>query len=569
MNRIVKIFCDNIILKPRMNLLEWSEKYRILSRESSANYGKFKAMSYQREPMEKISDNKTRKIVLLWASQLGKSEMINNTIGYYITQEPSTILFVLPNEIDAEDYSKRRLAPMFRDTPSLLKLINDKDANNTILIKNFKGGNLALVGSNSVSKLASKPIRILLVDECDRCEATKEGDAVKLAEKRTITFNNRKIILSSTPTLKGSSRIINEFENSDQRYFYVPCPACGYEQILKFENIVFQRDENNQLINDSVFLKCVECGTLHDETTKNRMVQQGVWRAKNPNSPNVGYFLNALYSPFYTLKDIVNDFLDSKDNQSKIQTFINTIKAQAYEPPSVSFSQDLLINRCEDYTIDTLPNEINFITAGVDIQDNRIEINFAGFASGLECYNIAHITVWGHTQQATVWDNLYKELTRTFTKLDNSKMQISIALIDSGFNASKVYEFCNLNKRFVATKGLSEASLKAEFINPIKLHNSGCKFTNIGTFKGKSELFRLLSIKEHGDGYMHFSSHYTQRFFDQLTAEKLQKITNKKGYDTLQWVKIKDRNEAIDLCVLNLAGAKILNQNTKKRVIKR
>ena len=280
MGKIIDIFANAIFIKPRLNLTQWAEKFRILSHESSSNYGRFKAFSYQVEPMNEISNPKRRKIVLLWGSQVGKSETINNAIGYFIHQEPSTILFLLPNDTDAEDYSKRRLAPMFRDCNVLNDLINSNDANNTILIKNFKSGNLALVGSNSPSKLASKPIKILLVDEADRCEPTKEG----------------------------------EYELSDQRKFYIKCPECGFAQMMKFEFLAWDKDESDAPIFESARYQCCECGALLTEQQKNEAVKGGEWIAGNPRSDVAGFFLNALYSPFYTMEDVVKDWYRSKDN---------------------------------------------------------------------------------------------------------------------------------------------------------------------------------------------------------------------------------------------------------------
>ncbi len=567
MGKIIDIFASAIFIKPRMTLTQWSESKRILSRESSSNYGRFKAFSYQREPMDAISNPKNRKIVLLWASQLGKSEMINNALGYFIDQEPSTILFMLPNEIDAEDYSKRRLAPMFRDCEDLNKLINANDANNTILIKNFKGGNLALVGSNSVSKLASKPIKVLLVDEADRCEKTKEGDSVKLAEKRTITFSDRKIIISSTPTLKGSSRIESEFLNSDQRHFFVKCPHCGFVQTLKFEYIVWDKKEDGKPNYDSVRYQCAECGALLSEQEKNEMVKRGEWIAKNSTAHTIGFFLNALYSPFFTLTDIVRDFVESKDDQDKLQTFINTIKAMSFEPPSINLATDDLFTRREEWDANSVPLKVEFITAGVDIQDNRIEINFIGWGTGFEAYNIQWVQVWGNTDQDKVWSDAFNELHKKFRRVDGKEMSISIGLVDSGFNTERVYSFCATSKRLLATKGASESSQKVDFINKIKIIK-GAKFMMIGTHKGKSEVFRLLKVSEEGEGYFHYSSSYTNQFFLMLTAEKLEKVKNNRGYEQLRWVKIRERNEALDMTVLALAGAKILKARKRKKIIK-
>lgn len=549
--------------------MQWAKERRVLSRESSAMYGKFKPFSYQVEPMLEISNPTRQKIVLMWGSQLGKSEIINNAIGYFIDAEPSTILFLLPSEDLAEDYSKRRLAPMFRDCPSLKsKIHDDKDASNTILIKNYDGGSLNLVGSNSPSKLASKPIRVLLVDEVDRCLSTKEGSALKLAEKRTITFNERKIIEVSSPTLKGASQIEADFLAGDQRYFYVDCPHCGFSQTLKFENIIFEWDEQGVGLPHTARYRCCECGTLLSEQEKNAMVKAGKWIAKNPTSQVASFYLNAVYSAFFTMSDIVHDFLDSRNDQSKMQVFINTIKAECFEPPSIKLDDEALAARRESYEGHTLPTGVQFITAGVDVQDDRIELNITGWGAGYEGWHIAHIVIAGNPRTNEPWQRLYTELKASFHRANQdgtaSVLKIAVALIDSGFLAERVYEFCLLERHFIATKGASETHSKKEFISKIKQIVKGVNFISIGTYEGKCEWFKLLGIKEPGIGFQHFNQTYSDTFFKQLKAEQLLKLKNKQGYEALRWQKVADRNEAIDLCVLCLAGAKLYKAYAKK-----
>lgn len=594
-----EVFAKSIFLKPKLDLYEWSEKYRVLSQESSALFGRFQALSYQIEPMRCISDPNIREIVLMWGSQLGKSEIINNTIGYYIHQDPSTILFLLPTEDMAEDYSKRRLSPMFRDTKELGELIFDREANNTILIKNFKGGNLALVGSNSPSKLASKPIKILVVDEVDRCENTKEGHSIDLAQKRTNTYYDRKIIKVSTPTIKGHSVIESEYELSDKRKYFVPCPHCSFYQTLSFESLKWEQREDGSHDLDSVRYACIECGSLWSEVEKNAAVTKGKWRATKTSkqeikeathtrevssfasegdgsllndqartkqsrkstqktSEKVGFFLNALYSPFFTMRDIVKDFLDSKDNIAKFQVFVNTIKAESFEPPSVKFQENELYNRRESYTPTTLPDDIIFISSGVDVQGDRVEIEFRGWALGFESFGVKHSVLMGDTKQSDVWSRLYTELKQVFYTTSGRRLRSSISLIDSGYNKERVYNFVRLDSRFFASKGASESEKKKDFISPSKKVASGVRLFSIGTYAGKSEVFKLLRIDEVGAGYCHFNESYSLEYFRQLTAEKLVKTKTPSGYTTYRWEKIRERNEGLDLFVLCLAGAKIM-----------
>ncbi|WP_104750192.1 phage terminase large subunit family protein [Helicobacter cynogastricus] len=559
--RLKEVFANSIFIKPHLDLLQWAQEYRVLSKESSALFGKFNVLSYQKEPMQAISDPSITEVVLMWGAQLGKSEILNNAIGYFIHQDPSTILFLLPTEDLAQDYSKRRLAPMFRDIPQLQELIDDKEANNTILTKNFKGGNLALVGSNSPSKLSSKPIKVLIVDECDRCMNTKEGHSIALAQKRTATYFDKKIIKVSTPTLKGHSYIEREFESSDKRFFLVPCPHCAFEQTLVLSGVVYDLDAQQKPLYHTIAYKCMECGGLWSEVQKQQAVNAGKWVATNANehtAQKAGFFLNALYSPFVSMTEIIKDYYSALGNPSSMQVFTNTQEAMPYEPPSVIFAEQALYVRREDYSATNLPDDIRFITAGVDVQTDRLEVEFKGWGNGYESWGVKHLVLRGKTDDGQVWGHLYQQLKQIFYTTSGRRLVSSLNLIDSGFNAEIVYNFVKKDPRFMASKGHSEQSGKKPIIEKPRLLAKGVKFCNVGTYKAKSEIFRFLGVENIGPGYCHFPLDYHLEYFQQLTAEKLEKSVNTRGYESLRWVKIKERNEALDLFVLNLAAAKLL-----------
>ncbi|PAF41390.1 terminase gpA endonuclease subunit [Helicobacter sp. 11S02629-2] len=564
---LIKCFCEGFKLKPRYNLLEWSESFRILSREASSNFGKFKAHAYQKEPLLAISNPKIEKVVLMWSSQLGKSEILNNVIGYYIHQDPSPIMFVLPTEDMAEDYSKRRLTPMFRDTKLIGDLINARESNNTILIKNFKGGNLALVGSNTPSKLSSKPIKVLLADELDRCENTKEGFSIDLAEKRTVTFFDRKVVVASTPTIAGRSRIEKEFIDSDMRYFYINCPNCSTEQILEFSQVYWDKDEDGAPLFDTVHYRCKACEKHLNEKEKNTCVANGIWKSKNPTSTKVGFYLNALYSPYYSMKDIVKSFYESHKDSTKLQVFKNTILCETFEPPSIKLEEAEYFNRREDYEFNSLPDEILFLTAGVDVQGGskaRLELEIKGYGKGLENWGVLYTQLWGDPKEDKVWEELYKLLKTSFTTKSGRKLTLSITLIDSGYAQERCLLFARLDSRFLITKGASEATSKREFVKfpPTKIN--GIYHFTLGTYEGKNILFDMLQVQESGAGYCHYPLTYEMEYFKQLTAERVQKIENARGYTALRWTKTRERNEALDLSVLCLAGAKILIRGKEK-----
>ncbi|WP_300965526.1 terminase gpA endonuclease subunit, partial [uncultured Helicobacter sp.] len=237
---------------------------------------------------------------------------------------------------------------------------------------------------------------------------------------------------------------------------------------------------------------------------------------------------------------------------------VNTIKAESFEPPSVKFEENELYNRREAYSPTALSDDIIFITSGVDIQGDRIEIEFKGWALGYENWGIKHTILYGDTKQSEVWGRLYKELKEVFYTKGGRSLRSSISLIDSGFNKERVYNFVKLDKRFFASKGASESERKKDFITPAKKITSGVHLFSIGTYAGKSEVFKLLRVDEVGAGYCHFCESYSLDYFKELTSEKLVKTKTPSGYTTYRWEKVRERNEGLDLFVLCLAGAKIM-----------
>lgn len=228
-------------IKPPENLTvtEWADKKRRLSPEASAEPGPWRTYRtpYLQGPMDAFTDAKVKRIVMVSSSQVGKSELLNNIIGYIVDQDPGSILFIHPKVTEAKEYSKLRIAPMIRDSKSLNEKVSDpksRDSGNTILQKNYPGGILTLCGSMEASALASKPIRYILGDERDRWAASagKEGDPWKLATARQMTFYNSKAVEVSTPTIKGASAIEKSFIEGTMERWCTRCPHCGEYQTL-------------------------------------------------------------------------------------------------------------------------------------------------------------------------------------------------------------------------------------------------------------------------------------------------------------------------------------------------
>ena len=312
---------------PKLTVSEWADMYRQLSSESSAEAGRWSTSraEYQRGMMDAVSDPMIETVVLMTAAQVGKTELINNVVGFHIHQDPAPMLVVQPTLEMAQTWSKDRLAPAIRDTAVLAERIADpraRDSGNTTLHKVFPGGHVTACGANSPSSLASRPCRVILCDEVDRypISAGSEGDPVGLAKRRSATFWNRKIILVSTPTDKGASRIEQAFAESDQRRYFVKCVDCGEHQTLKWSNVRWEHDRPA-----TACYVCEHCGSLWDDAQRFRAIRYGEWRATAAgDGKTAGFHLSALYSPWTPLEDSVRDFLASKRDPMRLKTWVNT-----------------------------------------------------------------------------------------------------------------------------------------------------------------------------------------------------------------------------------------------------
>jgi phage terminase large subunit GpA-like protein len=299
--------------------------------------------------MDSVTDPSVHTIVVMKSAQIGWTEIINNIVGYFIDQDPCPIMVIQPTEHLAETWSKDRLAPMIRDTACLTKKVRDsksRDSGNTILHKNFPGGHLTAIGANAPSNLASRPIRIVLPDEVDRYPASAgaEGDPINLAQKRTRTFFNRKLMMGSTPTVKEASRIELAFEDSDQRRYFVPCPDCNEFQTLKWAQVQWLKNEP-----DKAYYVCEHCGSCIQESSKHWMVRQGEWRATKPFSGTAGFHIWEGYSPWSTWGELAVDFLKAKRNTETLKTFVNTSLGETWEEAGETVDPDSLFYRREQY----------------------------------------------------------------------------------------------------------------------------------------------------------------------------------------------------------------------------
>lgn len=512
--------------------------------------------------MDAVNDHRISTIVFMKSAQVGATEILNNIVGYYIDQDPSPTLVLQPTLAMAQAWSKDRLANMIRDCDSLRKKVKDprsKDSGNTVLSKKFPGGNINIVGSNSASGLASRPIRILLCDEVDRYEASAgaEGDPISLAMKRTTTFWNRKIFITSTPTIKGMSRIDVAFEESDKRYFHVPCPNCKEKQRLVWEQIVWEKSkpETAQYI-------CIHCESAIDENKKQWMLLNGEWIATKPTKKVAGFHISELYSPWRTWKEMAIDFYEVKKQPEMLKTWVNTALGRTFDDPGESIEHHELMQKRETYDPTNIPNDVLLLTCGVDVQGDRLEAQVLGWGDNNECWVIDYRVIYGDPSSNPIWLELDAYLNHIYRRDDNKKLKVVCTCVDSGgHHTQQVYAYASkrIHRKVFPIKG-SSLSNQPIINRPSYVGKNRNILYAVGTDSAKEVIFTRLKAEEET---IHFPAHVDEEYFKQLTSEK-RIIKYTKGGKKFAWVKINNRNEALDTMVYGFAALHILQPNYLK-----
>lgn len=555
-----------------LTVSEWADKYRILAKSTSGEPGHWRTSRtpYLKEIMDCLSpSHSAKKVVFVKGAQIGGTEAGLNWIGYVIHYIPGPMLYVNPNIELSKRNSKMRLTPMLETTKVLSKCImpaKSRDSGNTILMKEFRGGVLIMTGANSPVGLRSMPVRYLFLDEVDGFpdEAGIEGDPVDLAIQRTATFNNRKIFMISTPTIKGASRIEQAFLEGDQRYYHVPCPQCGHYQVLKWKQIVF--DKNN--LKEACY-KCESCGALWHNWEKETILQKGHWIAQKPFNTDIASFhLSSLYSPngWVSWTDIAKDFLDVKDDPSRLQVWTNTKLAETWQDMAgEQLDPYRLILRRENYG-PILPAGVVTLTCGVDVQDNRLELEIVGWGRQEESWSIDYLILYGDPSTPELWAQLDEVLARKFrhTK-DISDLSISATCIDSGGHyTDQVINYCFARRLHGvwAIKGVGGSGKPIWPASASKSHNTKKPVYVIGVNDAKDTIMHRLHIETPGAGYIHFPKDREIDWFEQLTNEIVKKKFFK-GRLIREWTPRKDgvRTEALDCRVYAYAALRGLIRN--------
>lgn len=566
----------NLQPPPKLTLSQWAARYAVLSKETSAQTGKFRAFAYQNGMMDAITDPAVTYVSVMKSARVGYTKILDHVVGYYVHQDPSPILMVQPRVEDAEDYSKSEVAPMLRDTPVLRDLAGDqkaKDSNQTILKKTFKNGaSVSMVGANSPGGFRRITARIISFDEVDgypKSGAGSEGDQLALGAKRSETFWNRKIIAGSTPTVKGESRIEKSYAEGDQRRYYVPCPHCGEMQVLEWGGpdtpygMKWDKDEAGNGLPDTVYYVCRETGCVIKDEEKPEMVERGEWRAAKPFKGHASFHIWAGYSlfPNASWRNLVAEWLRVKDDPLLRQTFINLVLGEPYEDRGdKALNENRLAARGEVWPAD-VPDGVAVITVGVDTQDDRFELEVVGWGMHEESWSIAHEVIDGDMESPETWDRLDAQLKRIWRRADGRGFAPAAVCIDSGgHHTQKVYDFAKarLGRKVWAIKGESAVAGKRSPVWPTKRPTSRTKKSFrpviIGVNAAKDSVRSRLHIDEVGPGYMHYPADRDINYYAQLTAERsVRKVSGGQAYRV--WELPPGRaNEALDCRVYAYAA---------------
>lgn len=527
-------------LKPPEDITvsEWADKYRILDAKTSAMPGPWRTEQtpYLKGIMDEFNNYETEEIVYIKPTQVGGTECLQNMAGYIIQQDPAPTMIVYPTDKLAESISENRLQPMMKAAPTLKKRFLENESSKLEL--QFDGMYLTLAGSNSPSSLASKAIRFLFLDEVDKYPGAskKEADPISLARERTKTFHNRKIFITSTPTLK-TGHIWKAKEDADiEKHFFVPCPHCGEYIEFKWKQVHFPKEEGMSLADRAEFASyvCQECGCVITDQDKPDMLRLGEWRTVKQNTKfvrKVAFWMNTLYSPFVRFSEVVKEFLKSKDDPEQLQNFVNSWLAEPWEDTKLKTNADLVMERQTEYEELVVPDWAKMLTGGVDVQENCLYWTIRAWGSYLTSQNIAH-------GQAFSFQEVERVMNLEYQMPDGTPMVVALALIDSGYNADLVYDFCVSNSDWaLPSKGSSNPMLshyKMSTVNKTDSRAFGMNLVLVDTGKYKDMIAGRMK-KKNGSGSWMVYAGCDREYAEQVTAEHKVNVKMGNGKVKQEW----------------------------------
>lgn len=578
---------------PRLTVSQWADKHRKLGSKSSAEPGDWRTdrAPYAREPMDCLSAHDPAQIVvLMFGAQTSKTEAGLNWAGYVMHHSPGPMMLVQPTVDMAKRLSKQRLADMVAETPALKDRVGEarsRDSGNTLLMKDFPGGVLVLAGANSASGLRSMPARYLFLDEVDAypLDVEGEGDPISLAIKRTTTFGRRrKVLITSTPTLRDQSRVEKEFLRSDQRRYFIPCPHCGHMQWLRWRGYTDSDDEQRAKAYRLVWIDeaktragylcgAADCGAIIEEHHKTKMLLAGEWGATATGDPGVrGYWLSSLYSPlgWKAWAEVLQEFEQAAHDPAQLKTFVNTVLAETWEDATTQrLDAEGLAARAGGYSLRTIPAGGLLVTCGVDIQrrgGGYAQLVWRAWGHGDESWLVDREIIYGDPMGDQLWTQVLAAIEREYPHESGVSMKAYAAAVDSGDGETvhQVYAFArrHMRRKIIATKGQSQYG-KPVIGKPTRQDvnirrqtiKNGVNLWPIGADTAKSVIHARIKIAaEAGPGVIHWPEGLPPDYWKQLTAER-QVTKSINGFTRRVWVKNEgDYNEDLDCEVLALAS---------------
>lgn len=580
---IERAWREGLTPDPLLTVSEWSDRHRMLSSKASAEPGRWRTnrTPYLKAIMDCLSPTSpVERVAFMKAAQLGATEMGNNWIGYVIHHAPGPMMAVSPTVEMAKRNSKQRIDPLIEESPVLAELIapaRSRDAGNTILAKEFRGGVLVMTGANSAVGLRSMPVRYLFLDEVDGypLDVDGEGDAISLAEARTRTFARRKVFIVSTPTISGASAIEREYEASDQRRYFLPCPHCAHRQWLRFEQLRWEKGAP-----ETAAYLCESCERPIAEHHKTWMLEHGEWRAMVTDGAGktAGFHLSSLYSPvgWRSWPDIAAAWESAVSKESgsaaAIKTFKNTELGETWVEEGEAPDWQRLLERREDYPLGRIPTGGLLLVGGADVQKDRIEVSVWAFGRSKESWLIEHRVLIGDTARDAVWKRLAELIAETWTHESGATIPLARFALDTGFATQEAYAFVRAcrDSRVMPVKGVPRGAALIGTPTAVDVSQGGKKLrrgikvfsvaVGIAKLEFYNNLRKPVDVLEDGvsvrypTGFVHLPK-VDAEFVQQLCAEQLITRRDRNGFPVREWQKMRERNEALDCYVYARAAA--------------
>ncbi len=553
-----------LIPPPRLRLSDWIEANIYLPEGVSAQPGRVRLWPFQREIADAIGDPEIERVTLVKPVRVRFTTLLTSAVGSFVANEPSPILCLLPAEADCRDYVVSDIEPVFAASPALAAALSDEQdesGRNTLLSRRFPGGSLKIVAAKAPRNLRRHNVRVLFMDEIDGMENTQEGSPILLAERRTMSFPDRKIVLGSTPVHEETSHVLRAYSQSDARIYEVPCPECGALSELLWPDIVWDAGEPG-----TARWRCPHCAAEIPERHKPDMVAAGHWRATQPQvQGHAGFRMNALISLHTNAAwgKLATEFVQAKDDPTTLQTFINTILGQGWRSEGDELAEDELMARAESFGLGAVPAEVMVLTVGVDVQHDRLEVTFLGWTEGGTALVLGHRVIWGGFTDESTWAELDGLISARYPHALGGKIGVDACAIDAGDGASMghvtAFATPRTRRKVVAIKGaggnrppIEKAGSKTK---------TGARLWIVGVDTVKLTLFGRLAQA----GNVRFSADLTPVWFEQLASER-SVVRYSRGQPLRSFVRMPGRRaEALDCVVYAFAVRHLVNLDYDQR----